>query len=77
MNRQDGGGCSVYGVTLAQTPSYLRSHSLHPENGSTDDSRPGVDEVDDAVAVERHILLRDHFDGLLCYKSAQESGCIG
>ncbi len=46
-------------------------YCLRP-TGSSDDTRPRVHEVDNAVAVQRHVLFRDHLDRLLRDEPAQE-----
>lgn len=48
------------------------SYTLVTDARSADNPGPGVDQVDDAVAVQRDVLLRDDLDRLLRDEPAEE-----
>lgn len=50
-------------------------HSSYTCSSSGDDTRPSSYQVHHAVAVDGHILLRDHLDRLLRHETPEESGC--
>jgi hypothetical protein len=57
---------------LTQTENVSESQARLPY-----DPRPTVHQIDDTVAVDRHVLLRYHFDRLLSDHAPKESGGIG